>query len=339
MQVKYKSINSSFRHRFTISKASKTHQPALLVELSHFGIKGYGEAPEISYYPHTVDSMIEEIERKKPLLEKFSFQDPERYWHYLHHLFPQNNFLVCAFDMAGWDIFGKIRNQTLQKLWNIGDLENPITDYTIGIDEPAIMIQKISEKPWPAYKIKAGFEGDVEALKAIRQTTDAGLRIDVNGGWSLEMALEKLPALEALNIEFIEQPLPKTAPAADMQQLKNATPIPLIADESCVTENDVEKCAGAFSGINIKLTKCGGITPARRMIAKARSLGLQVMLGCMNETEIGTAALAQLAPLADYLDADGPLLLEESTASGILFEDSKIICTGSKGLGIDVEPF
>ena len=130
MQVRYKKISSSFRHRFTISKASKTEQRALLIELDHFGTKGYGEAPEISYYPHTVESMILEIEAKRKFLEKFSFSDPERYWHYLHHLFPDNNFLVCAFDMAGWDIYGKIKRKTLQQIWELNPEDAPVTDYT-----------------------------------------------------------------------------------------------------------------------------------------------------------------------------------------------------------------
>src|ERR1700741_908147 len=129
MKVSYSRYDLKFRHPFTISKGTKTHQPTLVVELEHFGIKGYGEAPAISYYNIPVEKMIEDLERKKQFVEKFSFTDPERYWHYLHHLFPANNFLVCALDMAGWDIFGKLKGKQLHRLWNLDIGKSPATDY------------------------------------------------------------------------------------------------------------------------------------------------------------------------------------------------------------------
>ena len=136
MKVSYSSYNLKFRHPFTISKGTKTHQPTLVIELEHFGIKGYGEAPSISYYNIPVEKMIEDLEKKRMAIEKFAFTDPERYWHYLHHLIPGNPFLVCALDIAAWDLFGKMNNLKLYELWK-GDIsKNPVTDYTIGIDSP-----------------------------------------------------------------------------------------------------------------------------------------------------------------------------------------------------------
>src|SRR5882757_9182694 len=149
IKLSYKKINTAFKYPFTISKATKTHQPALVVELEYFGFKGYGEAPAITYYNITVEKMIEDLERKKSFVEKFAFTDPERYWHYLHHLFPANPFLVCALDMAGWDIYGKLKRKPLYELWGLDTSKAPMTDYTIAIDSIDKMVAKMKERPWP----------------------------------------------------------------------------------------------------------------------------------------------------------------------------------------------
>ena len=338
MIIKTKEINLLFKHPFTISKGTKTHQPSLLVELDFFGVKGYGEAPAITYYNIPVQKMLDDLEAKRSFAEKFSFSDPERYWHYLHHLFPANPFLVCALDMAAWDVFGKIKHKQLHQVWNLDTGKSPLTDYTIGIDTIDRMVAKMKELPWPVYKIKVGVEGDVEMVAALRKHTDAVFRVDANAGWTLEQALEKIPLLKDLGVELVEQPLAKDD-WTGMEKLFKESSLPLFADQSCVAENDVEKCNGFFHGINIKLTKCSGITPARRMISKARDLGLKVMVGCMNESSVGTAAIAQLAPLTDYIDMDGPLLLAEDVGQGVQFEFGKIIYGSGNGLGVAVEPF
>ena len=337
MKIKYLSTLIPFKYPFTISKGTKTHQPALVVELDYFGVLGYGEAPAINYYQITVDQMIADIERKKPLIEKFAFSDPERYWHYLHHLFPANPFLVNALDMAGWDLYGKLQRRQLHSIWGLDTENAPLTDYTIGIDDTAIMIEKMKANPWPIYKIKVGVEQDIEKVAALRAHTDAIFRVDANAGWTLEQALEKIPLLKNLGVELVEQPLAKDD-WEGMKVLYAQSPLPLFADESCVKEQDVEKCIDHFHGINIKLTKCSGITPARRMIQAARSAGLKVMVGCMNENAIGTAAIAQLAPLLDYVDMDGPLLQTASLGEGVQFDHGKIIYNDLPGLGVKVNP-
>jgi L-alanine-DL-glutamate epimerase-like enolase superfamily enzyme len=338
MKVSYRSYELPFRHPFTISKGTKTHQPTLLVELEYFGIRGYGEAPAISYYNIPVSQMIDDLEAKRKLVEKFSFSDPERYWHYLHHLFPANPFLVCALDMAGWDIYGKMKRQQLHQLWGLDTDKAPLTDFTIGIADIPTMILKMKERPWPIYKIKVGFENDVETVAALRQHTDAVFRVDANAAWDLETAMLKIPLLKELGVELVEQPLAKDN-WEGMKILHEKSALPLIADEACVSEQDVAKCAGHFHGINIKLTKCSGITPARRMIAEARKLNLKVMVGCMNESSVGTAAIAQLAPLLDYVDMDGPLLLTQDLGESVKFESGKIIYNNLPGLGVDIAPF
>ena len=333
MKVQAFPYNLKFRHPFTISKGTKTHQPTLIVELEHLGVKGYGEAPAISYYNIPVEKMMEDLKIKKLFVEKFAFTEPDRYWHYLHHLLPQNSFLVCALDIAAWDMYGKMKNKKLYELWG-GDIsKSPVTDYTIGIDSIDKMIDKLKEKPWPIYKIKVGTADDIAIVKALREQTDARLRVDANAAWDVKTALQLIPQLKELGVELVEQPLARDN-WEGMKELYKQSSIPLFADEACVSEHDVEKCHQHFHGINIKLTKCSGITPALRMIQRARELDMQVMVGCMNESTVGSAAIAHLLPLIDHADMDGPLLLEEDVATGISYDFGKVICSGQPGLGI-----
>jgi L-alanine-DL-glutamate epimerase-like enolase superfamily enzyme len=335
LKLHYWSFQLPFEYPFTISNGrTKTHQPTLVVALQLGNLVGLGEAPAITYYHITVEQMIADMEQKKSMIEKFALTEPERYWHYLHHLLPGNPFLVCALDMAAWDLFGKMKQQPLYRLWNTQWEHTPVTDYTIGIDTIDKMVAKMKAKPWPVYKIKLGTQEDIAIVQALRQHTDAVFRIDANAGWTLEEAKEKIPQLAALGVEFIEQPLAKDN-WEGMKELYRVSALPLLADESCVFENDVEKCHGHFHGINIKLTKCSGITPALRMIKQARSLGMKVMMGSMNECTIGSAAIAQFLPQLDYVDMDGPLLLKEDKATGITFDAGRVLLSGKPGLGIE----
>jgi L-alanine-DL-glutamate epimerase-like enolase superfamily enzyme len=334
MKIQHIPYNLRFKYPFTISKGTKTHQPTLVVSIEQFGQIGYGEAPAISYYGITVEKMIADLELKKPLIEKFAFTEPGRFWHFLHHLIPDNPFLVCALDIAAWDLFGKLQKKPLYSCWKLTINEGPLTDYTIGIDSVEKMLAKMREKPWPIYKIKLGTPEDISIIRVLRKNTEAILRVDANAGWSLQEALDLIPALYECGVEFIEQPLAKDN-LEGMAVLFKKSPIPLIADESCVFENDVELCHGFFHGINIKLTKCSGITPALRMIETARKLGMKVMAGSMNESTIGSAAVGHLLPLLDYVDMDGILLLDEDIASGIKIEDGKVALSGKPGLGIE----
>jgi L-alanine-DL-glutamate epimerase-like enolase superfamily enzyme len=325
-----------FKYPFTISNGrTKTHQPSLIVSLSIGNYVGYGEAPAIAYYNISVEQMIADLEMKRTMVEKFALTDPERYWHYLHHLFPHNPFLVCALDMAAWDLFGKMKGKLLYELWDTPWNETAICDYTIGIDTIDKMVMKMTEMPWPIYKIKLGTDQDLEIVKALRKETKATFRVDANAGWKLEEAIEKIPQLAELGVEMIEQPLEKNN-WEGMKILYQQSILPLYADESCVFEQDVAKCYHYFHGINIKLTKCSGPTPARRMIREAHSLGMKVMMGSMNESSIGSAAIANFLPQIDMVDMDGPLLLAEDLASGVNYQKGKIQLYGSAGLGIQV---
>jgi len=333
MTINYYSFNLAFRHPFTISRGTKTHQPTFIVQLTHNGLTGLGEAPAITYYHIPVEKMIADLEAKRKFVEQFALTEPERFWHYLHHLFPENPFLVCALDMAAWDLYGQLRGQPLFKLWRLDPAKAPLTDYTIGIDTVDRMVEKMKEFPWPIYKIKLGTPEDLDMVAALRRHTRATLRVDANAGWTLPEALEKIPRLADLGVEFVEQPLARED-REGMVTLFRESALPLIADESCVHEEDVTACAGHFHGINIKLTKCSGITPARRMIGQARDLGMRVMVGSMNESSIGSAAIAHLLPCLDYVDMDGPLLLKEDIATGLAFDHGKVLIPQRPGLGV-----
>jgi L-alanine-DL-glutamate epimerase-like enolase superfamily enzyme len=309
MKLHYFKYELPFEYPFSISGGrTKTHQPTLVVVLELGNWYGVGEAPAIAYYNISVEQMIADIKKYKMAIEKFAFTDPERYWHYLHHLLPNNPFLVCALDMAGWDLFGKMKKEPLYKIWDTNWENLPITDYTIGIDSIEKMVEKMKAKPWPIYKIKLGTHEDIEIVTELRNHTNSIFRIDANAGWTTDEALHKIPLLKKLGVEFIEQPLAKDN-WEGMKILFEQSPLPLLADESCVTEHDVQKCHNHFHGINIKLTKCSGITPALRMIKQARQLNMKVMMGSMNESSIGSAAIASFLPQLDYVDMDGPLLL------------------------------
>ena len=333
MKVSYKIFSLPFIYPFTISKGTKTHQPTFIVELDFMGFKGYGEAPAISYYHIPVEKIQVDLLRQKAGIENYAFTEPQSFWHYLHFLFPENSFLVCALDMAAWDLYGKLNKKPLYELWHLDISKAPLTDYTVGIDTIPKMVEKMKANPWPVYKIKTGVEQDVEMIAELREHTNAVFRADANEGWTLEQAQKKIPLLKMYGVELIGQPLSKKN-WEGMEILFNESSIPLIADESCVAADDVKKCHNFFHGINIKLTKCGGITPALKMIKKARELGMKIMLGSMNETTIGSAALAHLSPLCDYLDNDGTLLLKEHIGTEFSINEGKMNVSNLPGLGV-----
>ncbi len=331
--LRHYSFELPFQYPFTISKGTKTHQPTLVVSLGLRHWCGYGEAPAINYYGVSLDSMVEELTAKRLPIERYALTDPHRFWHFLHHLFPNNHFLIAALDIAGWDLWSQMRNVPLRRILGIQSDLVPQTDYTLGVDTAEKMIEKLKAHPWPIYKIKIAKEDDIDLLIALRGMTDKPFRIDCNEALSFDAVQKLLPEWKKLGIGLVEQPLAKEQWEA-MEALKAISDIPLFADESCVSEQDVAKCAKAFHGINIKLTKCGGITPALRMVQAARSMGLKLMLGSMNESTIGTAAMVHIAPLFDELDADGPLLLRQDIADGLMFKDGIPFARSAPGLGI-----
>lgn len=318
---------------FGISRGTTTVSRTLVVELSAEGECGFGEAGENSFYGISVAGMEEQIDRLREWLGDLQPAEPEALW-------PQfaarvsDTFTLCALDCALHDLWGKITGQAVWQRWGLS-LENlPPSDYTIGIDQPEMMLAKLRAMPgWPVYKIKLGTPHDLEIVRLLRQETDAVFRVDANAAWSAEEAARKIEALATLGVELVEQPLrPDDWEGAAWLFPRSA--LPVVADESCRTVDDLARCQGCFHGVNIKLVKCGGLTPARAMIAEARKMGFRVMVGCMTESTIGISAAAQLLPLVDYADLDGAVLLAEDLADGVRVDKGQVHFPPRPGCGV-----
>ncbi|UZR93665.1 dipeptide epimerase [Chondrinema litorale] len=332
MQLKIKKQTLQLKQTFTISRGSRTSVDNAIVLLSFNGFTGLGEATANPYYNITTDLIEQDLLALESFLADYQFINPEKLWQDVFPLLQANPFALCALDEAAHDLYGKINNQPLYKLWNLDYSKAPLSNYTLGIDKIPEMINKIKEMPWPVYKIKLGTAHDLEIVKALRKETDAILRVDANGGWTAEQCISFSKEFKNLGVEFIEQPLPAEEHEA-MKEAFKYSELPLVADESCIVESDVPKCKGLFHGVNIKLMKCGGITPARRMVKAARSLGMKVMVGCMTESSVGISSIAHIAPELDYVDMDGALLIKNDPASGIALDYGKIVYNELPGNG------
>ncbi|MEM9886386.1 MAG: dipeptide epimerase [Bacteroidota bacterium] len=334
MQIKLHPRDLHLRHTFTISRESRRVQSSLIVELVQDGIAGLGEATANSYYGVTIERMSKKIKELQPKLEHLQLDHPSKFEQWLQEELPDAAFLRCALDVAANDWYGKKIGKPLYEIWNTPWHENiPLTNYTIGIDSIERMQAKIQEMPWPIYKIKLGTDRDLEIVAALRQHTDAIFRVDANCAWDVSQTIKFSKELKKLGVEFIEQPLAAEAVEA-MSEVYAKSALPLAADESCRTEDDVEKCVNKFHIINIKLVKCGGLSPARRMIRKGKALGMQVMTGCMTESSVGISAIAHLLPQLDYVDMDGALLLSDDPASGLTINYGNIKQPKAAGLGV-----
>ncbi|MCW5516966.1 dipeptide epimerase [Muriicola sp. Z0-33] len=333
MKLLIKKFVLPLKHTFSISRESHNAQDTMIVCLSEGGITGYGETTSNTYYNFTLESMEAEIEAIRSDIEGYNFKDAATFYAFLSDK-GLSNFVLCALDLAAHDLYGKILGQPLYKIWNTNTRHYPITNYTIGIDDIDIMLAKMAEKPWPIYKIKLGTPNDIAIVQALRKHSEAVFRIDANCAWTAEETISNAPLLKDLGVEFIEQPL-KADDWEGMEKVAHHSVLPIIADESCILEEDVEKCALHFNGINIKLTKCGGLTPALRMIKRGKELGLKIMVGCMTESTVGISAIAQLLPQLDYVDMDGAMLLSQDIASGVqILEGGKVVFPKLGGSGI-----
>ncbi|RIV33114.1 dipeptide epimerase [Flagellimonas lutimaris] len=335
MQTALKKYTLQLAHTFTISRESRDEQDTLVVCLSLDGKTGYGEATSNPYYKITIEGMMAEIEAVRDQIEAYDFDTPENFYEHLESL-NLHKFTLCALDLAANDLYGKLKGKPLYEIWGTNTDKYPITNYTIGIDTIEKMVAKLQEKPWPLYKIKLGTPDDVAIIRELRKHTDSIFRIDANTAWTAEETIKNAPLLKELGVEFLEQPL-KADDWEGMALVKEQSVLPVIADESCIIESDVEQCGPYFHGINIKLTKCGGLTPARRMIKRGRELGLQLMVGCMTESTVGISAIAQLLPQLDYVDMDGAMLLKGDIATGVeILGNGKVIFPKLNGSGIEL---
>jgi L-alanine-DL-glutamate epimerase-like enolase superfamily enzyme len=323
------------RHPFTISRGTVTVQDTVIVQLHEGGCFGYGEATTNPYYGATVESLSRRILAVAPLLRAVSADDLDGMLAAIGSALGTDTFARSALDMAAHDLWARRQGQPLHRLWGLDPAAGPASNYTIGIDTPERMVRKLAEVPeWPIYKIKLGTDRDLEIIRELRRHTDKPFRVDANCGWTTRQAIEFSGPLAELGVEFIEQPLAADDPG--MAEVRRHSALPVFADESCGAEGDVEACAGLFHGINIKLCKCGGLAPARRMIARARELGLDVMCGCMTESTVGISALAQIVPQLDFVDMDGAALLASDIASGVVVEGGLRRYPDRPGTGVEL---
>ena len=338
MHLKLHKFDLPLKHEFTIARGSVRVQQTLIVELVDGDHHGFGEATTNSYYGATYESMTAALDRVRPSLTNIRWADPADLWDQVAPQLTDQQFALCALDQAAHDLWGKQQGAPVYQLWNLDPANAPVSNFTIGIDSIEVMVEKLREMPgWPVYKIKLGTPDDLEIVRQLRRHTDATFRVDANCGWTVERALANAGELAALGVEFIEQPLP----ADDWQgsrRLFQESPLPIVADESCIVEADVDRCHEHFHGVNIKLLKCGGMTPARRMIARAKELGLKTMVGCMTESTVGISAIAQLAPLLDYVDMDGAALLAKDIATGVVVDRGRCVFPQVNGNGVALTP-
>jgi L-alanine-DL-glutamate epimerase-like enolase superfamily enzyme len=327
-------VDLPLRHTFTIALGSVSVQRNVVVELAEDGRRGYGEGAVGSAYTVTAETIAADLERVRHVVDGARLDTPEAFWERLRPHLNDNRFALCALDEAAHDLWGKRLGQPVWRLWGLDVGRCPPSCYTIGIDTVEKMVAKMQEYPgWPIYKIKLGTADDVRIMRELRRHTPARFRVDANTAWDVETTVRNAQALADLDVEFIEQPLPP-ADWEGMRRVYQRSALPLLADESCLVEEDVDRCVGHFHGINVKLCKAGGLTPARRMIARAKALGLTTMVGCMIESSVGISATAQLAPLLDYADLDGAVLLARDVARGVRVERGRIIFSPENGCGV-----
>ncbi|MBI3193780.1 MAG: dipeptide epimerase, partial [Ignavibacteriae bacterium] len=324
MILSYKYFDLQLHHTFTISRSSKEVEPCVIVELEHDGIIGYGEAAPSERYGETAETVMN-------FLRNISLQQFDEPFQLDEILFYVNNFAEgntsakAAIDIALHDWIGKKLNLPLWKLWGLNKEKAPLTSFTIGIDSLDVIEKKVREaEPYPILKVKVGVANDEEIIKTIRKVTDKVLRVDANEGWKIkEQARDKILWLEEQGVEFIEQPMPASQ-LDDIAWLREQVHIPVIADESVISLQDIPKLYGAFDGINIKLMKCTGLREAMRMIHTAKAAGMKVMLGCMIESSVAISAAAQLSPMVDYADLDGNILISNDPFRGVTVVGGKL---------------
>jgi L-Ala-D/L-Glu epimerase len=334
MRLTYRDYMLRLQHTFTIARGSVDTKQVLIVAVEHDGIIGYGEAAPTSRYGETIETVKSFL--GKVIREDFdSPLDIESILSQVDTIADGNYSAKAAIDLALHDWLGKRLGFPLYKVWGLDKSKTPQTSFTIGIDQPEILAQKIEEaEQYPILKVKLGTDDDKRIMSTIRKATKKVLRVDANEGWkSKEVAVEKIKWLEQEGVEFVEQPLP----ASDLDGtawVRERVDLPLVADEDCIRYHDVPRLQKAFDGINIKLMKCTGLREATKMIHTARACRMNVMMGCMIETSVGITAAAQLSPLVDYADLDGNLLITNDPFVGVTVKDGKLELPDRPGIGI-----
>ncbi len=322
---------------FRISRGVEYTASNVIVQVTHGDYIGYGEAAPSGYYGESKETVLACIAAFAGNLgdNPFIIDDILQRLDRITRLNPSAK---AAIDMALYDVVGKILNIPLYKLLGINSNNTPHTSFTIGIDTPEQMAKKaLLAKDYPILKIKVGTKNDLDNLKAIRDVSDAVIRVDANTGWTPKEAIKMINAMAPYNIQFVEQPV-VAHDLAGLKLIRDNVSVPVFADESCVTAEDIPRLSGCVDGVNLKLMKSNGITNVLKMIHVARAHNLRVMLGCMIESSLAITAAAHLTPLVDYADLDGNLLIDNDPYEGVKVENGKLILPDGPGLGVKPRP-
>ncbi len=332
--LRYKPYELHMKHVFTVAEGSRSTTPVMLTEIEYDNIIGYGEAsmpPYLGESHETASAFLSKVDLTR-------FESPflmEDILAYVDNIAPGNYAAKASIDIALHDLTGKIMRQPWYKIWGLNPAKTPNTSFTIGMDKPDVVKAKVKEAfPYKILKVKLGKGNDKETIEAVRSETDKPICVDINQGWTDKaLALEMIYWLKEKGVVFVEQPMSKTS-FDDTAWLTQRSPLPIMADEAFQTIKDFTKVHGAYSGVNIKLMKCGGLHAAYAMIKMARALDMKVMIGCMTETSCAVTAAAQLSPLADWADLDGNLLIDNDVYEGLTIIDGKITLPDRPGIGI-----
>lgn len=332
--LRFKPYTLEMRHVFTVASFSRTTTPVVLTELEYEGFVGYGEASMPPYLGESQESVTAFL-RKVDLAAFNSPFQTEEILHYVDTIDAKNTAAKAAVDIALHDLLGKLMQQPFYKIWGLNPDLIPPTSFTIGIDTEEVIRQKVAEAgQFKILKVKLGLATDKMIIDTIRSVTDVPLCADVNQGWkNKEEALAMSHWLAERGVTFLEQPMPKEQ-IDDNAWLTERSPIPTIADEGCQRYADVAALKGVYTGINIKLMKCTGMREAKKMAELARALEMKVMLGCMTETSCAISAAAQLAPLVDWADLDGALLIGNDIFQGMEVVNGLCRLPDRPGIGV-----
>ncbi len=334
LKLRYAPYTLQMKHAFTLATSSRTTTPVVLTELEFEGITGYGEASMPPYLGESHESVLKFLAE----VDLSRFSDPfllEDILIYVDNVMPGNYAAKASIDIALHDLIGKITGQPCYRLFGLNPAKTPLTSFTIGLDSPEIIKQKVEEaEPYRILKVKLGRDNDREMIETIRSLTGRPLCVDVNQGWTdRNHSLDMAHWLHERGVIFLEQPMPRSR-KDDLAWLTQNSPLPIIGDEAIQHADDIVSQKDVYSGVNIKLMKCGGMHAARNMIGLARALGLKVMIGCMTETSCAVSAAAQLSPLVDWCDLDGNLLISNDVFDGMKITGGKVTLPDRPGIGV-----